>query len=474
MRRELDSTRPNARPTRRNPRIHLLADVWLLTIIAIVVATGIPWFTSGLEVDVGTATWGVLAIGGIQVALTVLASPSPPDGSWRDRALTLLDVAGVILMGFVWEHVGALQNPMFLTIFGLPVLGAIFISRWHPFLIAVVSIVVVGIAVVSEAPELRWYAVRLFGEGGWLRGLLHEGAAPRPSFSGFYAPPSYLVVLLEVFAIALIGCALAAEYLGTIFERVNARSILAREEAERAQELWATLIERLPLPALLIDVDTRQVIGASQLAAHYLQVEGSVEGRRLFDVLKVSYPEIVDDLIDGAVSASAAPVTVIRVADQVRLTRLRSTQLRALHLAHAGRRLTFLTIEDITEAFCLKAALDTSEHAAVVVDARGRVLAFNEHLIGLFGRVEVGADVTQWLPQAGPDLRWWEPGLVGRRKMHIEIGSRVYLLTSSVIPLAGEEDRISSVTFLPIAKAGTTDPPGSSTTVLTRTMRQAR
>src|SRR5579862_1635147 len=172
MRRELDSTRPNARPTRRNPRIHLLADVWLLTIIAVVVATGIPWFTRGLEVDVGMATWGVLAIGGIQVALTVLASPSPPDGSWRDRALTLLDVAGVILLGFVWEHVGALQNPMFLTIFGLPVLGAIFISRWHPFLIAVASIAVVAMAVVSEAPELRWYAVRLLGEVGWLRGLL--------------------------------------------------------------------------------------------------------------------------------------------------------------------------------------------------------------------------------------------------------------------------------------------------------------
>jgi PAS domain-containing protein len=276
-----------------------------------------------------------------------------------------------------------------------------------------------------------------------------------------------------VFTIALIGCALAAEYVGTIFERIDARSMLARDEAERGQELWATLIERLPLPALLIDVDTMQVIAASKLAANYLQVEGlPLEGRSLFDVVRVSYPEIVNELISGAVNV--APVTVIRVADQLRLTQLRSTQLRALHLAHKGHRLTFLTIEDITEAFCLKAALDTSEYAAVVVDARGRVLAFNQLLTGLFGGVEVGADVAQWLPQAGPDLRWWEPGLTGRRKMHIEIGSRIYLLTSSVIALAGEEERISSVTFLPVANAGTTDPFGSSTTVVTRTMRQSR
>jgi PAS domain-containing protein len=474
MRLKLDSTQSIARPSSRNPRIHLLADVWLLTIIAIVVATGVPWYTSGLEVDVGAATWGVLAIGGIQVALTILASPSPSDGSWRDRALTLLDVAGVIIMGFVWEHVGAFQNPMFLTIFALPVIGAIFLSRWHPFLIAAVSILVVAIAAVSEAPELRWYASGLFGDGAWMRGLLgREVTAPQPSFSGFYAPPSYLVALLEVFTIALIGCALAAEYVGTIFQRIDARSMLARDEAERGQELWTTLIERLPLPALLIDVDTMQVIAASKLAADYLQVEGlPLEGRSLFDVVRVSYPEIVNELISGAVSV--APVTVIRVADQLRLTQLRSTQLRALHLAHKGRRLTFLTIEDITEAFCLKAALDTSEYAAVVVDARGRVLAFNALLIGLFGGVEVGADVAQWLPQAGPDLRWWEAGLTGRRKMHIEIGSRIYLLTSSVIALAGEEERISSVTFLPVAKAGTTDPFESSTTRVTRTRRESR
>lgn len=474
MRLKLESASSIARPISRDGRIHLLADVWLLTIIAIVVATGVPWYTSGLQVDVGAATWGVLAIGGIQVALTILAAPSPSNRIWRDRALTLLDAAGVILMAFVWQHVGGFQNPMFLAIFALPVTGAIFLSRWHPFLIAAVGILVVVIAAVSEAPELRWYASGLIGDGEWLRGLLgREVSASQPSFSGFYAPPSYQVVLLEVFTIALIGCALAAEYIGTIFERIDARSALARDEAQRGQELWGTLIEGLPLPALLVDVDTLQIIAASKSAANFLGAEGlPLEGRNLFNVVSVSYPEIVNELISGAVST--APVTVIRVGDQLRLAQLRSTQLRALHLAHKGHRLTFLTMEDITEAFCLKAALDASEYAAVVVDARGQVLAFNQPLSGLFGGVEVGADVSHWLPQAGPELRWWEPGLSGRRKMHVEIGSRIYLLTSSMISLAGEDERISSVTFLPVAKAGATDPFGSGTPVVARTMGQLR
>ena len=69
-----------------------------------------------------------------------------------------------------------------------------------------------------------------------------------------------------------------------------------------------------------------------------------------------------------------------------------------------------MTIEDATEVFCLKAALEASEYAALVVDARGRVLAFNKLAVGLFGSVEVGADAAQLLPQ--PIGR---PALVGTR-----------------------------------------------------------
>ena len=468
MRPDLDSTQLIPHPVWENPRVHLLDDIWLLTIVAILIATGVPWLAGSFEVDVGTAGWGLLALGGIHIAFTLLASPTRPHGRWHGRAMTLLEVAGVILIGFVWQHVGALQNPMFLTVFALPVIGAIFLSRWHPYFIAALSVCVVGFVALAQAPELRWYASGLLGGDTWLAWLFgRQNTVPQPSFSGFYAPSSYLIVLLEVFTIVLFACAVAAEYVGIIFERLNAQSVMARTEAERGQELWASLIERLPLPALLIDPATLRVVTSSEFAVTYLGGgEMPLEGRNLFEALRFSYPDTVHELIVG--SDGAAPWTVIRVADQLRVT-----QARVLHVMHKGRRLALLTIEDATEVFCLKAALDTSEYAALVVDARGRIQAFNKRAEWLFGGVETGADAAQLLP---PDAgsRWWDPGLNERRKMHVEIGPRLYQVTSSAIALSGEEERIFTVSFLPVAKGGTADPFGTSSTIVTKTLEQLR
>jgi hypothetical protein len=422
-------------------------------------------------VELGMASWGLLALGGVHVAFTMLASPSRSHGKWRDRALTMLDITGVILIGFVWRHVGGLQNPMFLTVFALPVIGAIFLSRWHPYLIALVSILAVGIVSLSQAPELRWYASGLLGNDIWLTWLFGtQSSVPQPSFSGFYAPSNYLIVLLEVFAVMLLGCAVAAEYVGTIFERLNAHIVMARTEAERGQEMWAGLIERLPLPALLIDPDTLRVVASSEFATIYLRAgEMPLEGRPIFEALRLSYPDVVHELIVG--SDGGAPLTIIRISDQLRVT-----HVRVLHVAHKGRRLALLTIEDATEVFCLKAALDTSEYAALVIDARGLVLAFNKPAGALFGGAEVGADAAKLLAQQQPvaGARWWEPGITGRRKMHIEIGPRIYQVTSSAVALAGEEERIFTVAFLPVARAGSSDPFATGSTVVTTTLSQLR
>ncbi len=465
----VESTQLIPRPVWENPRVHLLDDIWLMTIVAILVATGVPWFASGFEVNLGMASWGLLALGGLHVAFTMLASPSRSHGRLRDRMLTVLDIVGVALVAFIWQHVGALQNPMFLSVFALPVIGAIFLSRWHPYLIAAVSVVCVCIVAFSQAPELRWYASGLIGNDYWLTWLFgNQSSVAQPSFSGFYAPSNYLIVLLEVYAILLFACAVAAEYVGTIFERLNAHIVMARTEAERGQEMWAGLIERLPIPALLIDPDTSRIVATSEHATIYLRAsEMPLEGRPLFEAIRFSYPDIVQELVLG--SDGGAPGTVIHVGEQ-----LRFTQIRVLHVAHKGRRLALLTIEDATEVFCLKAALDTSEYAAFVIDARGLVLAFNKPAGGLFAGAEVGADAAQLLAQPDAPPRWWEPGLTGRRKMHVEIGPRIYQVTSSAISLAGEEERIFTVAFLPVARAGVADPFATGATVVTTTLGQLR
>jgi hypothetical protein len=464
----LDSTQLIPRQVWENPRVHLLDDIWLLTIVAILIATAGPWLVGGVELDIATAGWGLLALGGIHVAFTSLP-PSTPSARWHDRALTLLDVVGVMAIGFIWQHVGALQNPMFLTVFALPVIGSIFLSRWHPYLIAAVSVLVVGLVTLSQAPELRWYASGLLGSDAWLNWLFgQQSTMPAPSFSGFYAPSSYLLVLLEVFTIGLFACAVAAEYVGLIFERLDAHTVMARREAERGQELWMSLIEQLPLPALLIDPATLQVVSCSESSIAYLRgSEMPLEGRGVFEALRFSYPDTIQELIAGA--DGVAPQSVIHVADQLRVT-----QVGVLHVAHKGRRLALLTIEDMTELFCVKATLDTSEYAALAVDARGRLLTFNKHAAGLFGRMEVGADARQLLPHLEGSPGWWEPGLTGRRKMHIEIGLRIYQVTSSAIALAGEEESIFTVSLLPVGKAGAPDLSATGSIAVTTTMEQLR
>ena len=440
--------------------MHLLDDIWLMTLAAIVLATGIPWLLSGFEIDVRTASWGLLALGALHVAFTMLASANAPQTRWRSRLLTLLDLSGVILIGFIWQHVGAVQNPVFLAIFVLPVIGSIFLSRWHPYLLAGVSVLVAAVVALSAAPELRWYVSGLFGNDGQLAGLFGDQSSTySASFSGFYAPSSYVVVLLEVFAVAILACAGAAEYLGTIFERLNYYILTARSEAERGQELWAALIERLPLPSLLIDPDTMRVVASSDSAVKYLRAgDNLLEGRELTDVVQLSYPDIIQELIVG--TDGEVPATVLRIGEQLRVT-----QIRVLHVAHKGRRLALMSVDDTTEAFCVKAALDTSEYAAVVLDARARVLALNKPAAGLFAGAQLGMDAIRLLPDTGSGLPWWEPGLTGRRKQHIEIGPRVFQVTSSAVVLGGEEERIFTVSFLPVARAGTPDPFGANSTV---------
>lgn len=443
-----DATELLPAPSWSDPRVHLLDDTWLLTIFAILLATALPWLVSAFDIHFVAASLGLLALGAIHIAFTVLERPARTGE--RPALLTALHVAGVLIVGFIWMHAGGLQNPAFLMVFALPVIGAIFLSRWQPYLMALLAIVVVGAVALAQAPELRWYAPGLNAAGAWLATVLdQEGAATNVPFPGFYAPSGYFVVLLEVFAILVFACAVAAEYLGTIFERLHAHVDVARAEAQRGQEFWATLIEDLPLPALLVDTATLQILCASEQASEFCAA-GPVDGRSLFETIRFSYPDVVQELITEA--GGVAPLSMIQVGD-----RLRATEVRVQHMAQKGRRFALVVIHDKTEEFTVRAALDVIGQAALVIDSQGRILAFNKPALALFAGIEKDADASHVLSLTGMPARWWEPDLTGRRKMHVEIAPRIYQVTSSASPLPGEEERFYVVTFLPVARAAVGD-----------------
>ena len=439
-----DATQALPLPTWTDPRIHLLDDSWLLTIFAMLLATALPWLVSGFDIDFVKASLGLLALGAMHVAFVVMRRPVRIGE--RRPLLSALHIAGVFVVGFVWWHVGGLQNPAFLMVFALPIVGAIFLSRWQPYVMALVAVSIVGLVALIQAPELRWYVPGLSSGTGLA--LFSQGSMTIP-FAGFYAPSSYFLVLFEVFAIFIFASAVAAEYLGTIFERLHTNIDVALDEALRGQEFWATLIESLPLPALLVDVATLQIVYASGPAAEFSSSE-IVSGQRLFDTLHFSYPEMVQTLFTEA-AGGVAPLCMVRVGD-----RLRPTAVHVQHVAQKGRHFTLLLLQDRTDEFTTSMALDVTGQAVIVIDSQARIVAFNKPARALFARIDKNAEASALLALDDFPQRWWESGLTGRRKMQIEIGPRIYEVTSTAAALPGEEERLHIVTFQPVARASPT------------------
>jgi PAS domain-containing protein len=435
-----------------DPRVHLLDDAWLLTIFAVLLAIALPWFVSGLRIEFAATTAGLLALAGVHVILAALSGVRPRSQKRETVWLSSLHALGVTTMAYIWHHAGGLQNPLFLAVFALPVIGSIFLSRWQPYLMAALATLLVVLAASSEAPELRWYTPGLDAAGGWLDTLLgRAGGGADPAFPTFYAPSQYFVVLLEVFAIMLFACAVAAEYLANIFDRLDAQMWAARAEAARGQELWSALVEQLPVPAVLLDAGTHEVVGASAAAVkRFLAGAEPIAGRDFFQAIQFSYPEPIERLIDGA--DGVEQLCMVRLGG-----RLLATEIRVQHLAQHGRRFALVVLNETTEDFCVKSALDVAEYATLVVESNGRVVALNKPARALFGGAAPGADLSSLVQQGNPATRWWDPGLSGRHKMHITVMRRMYQVTTNAVALPGEEARLYVVAFLPMARVAAED-----------------
>lgn len=429
-----------------DPRAHPLGDTWLLTIFTILLATGLPRVLNGLEVDFAVCALGLLTLAVIHVGFAVVAARLAGRPELRTRLLTALHLLGVVIVAFVWQRAGGLENPLLLAVFVLPVIGAVFISRWQAYLTAALSILAVALLASGQgqsAMEPRWYLPGFRAAADWLSSIDRlSGGAGRP-FPAFYAPAGYYAVLLEVFAVVLFSCAVAAEYVRAVYDRLNVQLAVARSETLRSRGLWTALMEELPLPAALIDADTHEILCASAVAAAWWGTRGgALTGRGLFEVVSFSYPEAIEALVSGR--DGVEPLCMVRLAGQ-----LRATEVRVQHIAQHGRRLALVTVSDATEAFCVKAALDAAEHAALVVDICGRVLALNRPARAVFPEARAGSELARLVPDAGAGAAWWDPGMSRCRKMHLTVRRRVYQVTATAVALPGEEERLYSLAFVP-------------------------
>jgi hypothetical protein len=80
------------------------------------------------------------------------------------------------------------------------------------------------------------------------------------------------------------------------------------------------------------------------------------------------------------------------------------------------------------------------------------VIEFNKPSLALFPGLQKNANAAELLVLPGAGEQWWAPGLTGRRKMHVEITPRTYQVTTSSLPLPGEDAQLYVATFLPVAR----------------------
>jgi hypothetical protein len=417
-----------------DPRAHPLGDTWLLTIFTTLLALGLPRVASAMQVDFVACSLGLLALAVLHVGFTVVGARMAPGPGVRTRLLIALHLSSVLIVAFIWQRAGGLQNPLFLGVFVLPVIGAVFISRWQSYITAALSIVAVAVMGSGQVPAAAAWASAI--------GRL-TGGADRP-FAAFYAPAAYYSVALQVFAVVMFACAISAEYLRTLYDRLKVQGTTARTEALRSERLWSSLVEGLPFAAALIDVDSQEILAASAMALGKWGSQGrAIAGRQLFDVLQFSYPEPIEALIGGG--GGVEPLSMVRLGGQ-----LVATEVRVRHIEQSGRRTALVTVRDTTEALCVRAALDAAEHAALVVDACGCVLVLNRPARGLFPDAKVGSEVAELVPEAQATA-WWDPGTSRCKRMHLTVARRAYRVTATAISLPGEEERIYVIAFVPVA-----------------------
>ena len=452
----IDDREPLAARAWSDPGIHLLDDTWLLTIFAVLLATALPWVLSGFDVNFVAASLGLVILGAVHFGFVTLGRRGGTPG--RRGILMALHIAGVLTAGFIWINVGGLQNPAFLIVFALPVVGAIFLSRWQPYAMAVLAILLTSAVALAQIPELRWYEPNLNAIGVWLGRVLNSDGSSAAPFRGFYAPSSYYIVLLQVFAILILAAAVAAEYLGTIFERLRVNLEAAHSDAESSAVLWSTLLVDLPVPAFLVEPETLHIVCSSERAREVCSVSPA-EGRSLLETVRFSHPDVIQQLITG--NGGISNLAMLHLQDQ-----LLATEVRVRHTSQGGRRLALVTIQDEMGDFTLRAALDVVGRAVLIIDSRGRVIEFNKPALALFAGLQQGAEAATLLPGAEMPERWWQPGPGSRRKMHMEIAPRIYQVATSALPLPGEDEHLYVVTFLPIARAAASDSTSSQPTLV--------
>lgn len=175
----------------------------------------------------------------------------------------------------------------------------------------------------------------------------------------------------------------------------------ARRAKRRAESLFQSVLRASPVPSVLVDSTTRQIVDGSD-AFRRVFVDGKPYrvDRGLFDVVEFTQPERIEQLI--ARGSGTAWAAVYHATEDARMA-----NVRCYSFEHEGVSYAYLTIEDVTEQQYLKAAFDAVPDPLLIIGPRRQLMYANRAAEAVFGTLYFGTDAGPLLRQEGEEEGWW-------------------------------------------------------------------
>jgi hypothetical protein len=419
-------------------------NVWFLTLFAILLATGIPWYLRILDISFGRIIWGLFGCN-----LFLLVSNAAIKAYPRTHALQIIvglqHCVGIFTVGLLWHFAGNVQNPFFLIVLALPLIaGSLVMSPWQSYTSAFLLVGSVLTIVWIDAPDLRWSVLQIHLLPDWLSRFLPVpvGAFPQP-FPDLNTNPSYLFTLVITLLLGIAAVVLLSESWNSFLLRLYNRIASSRTALDESKSMSMEVLRASPWPAALVYRDTFQIAQASQgfLDCMVLRPEQLQHGT-LFDLVRFSDPEAVENLIRER--GGELPLAVHRVGDDLRITRLKVHVMQ-----NAGSGLAYVSFVDFTDQHCTGVALAAVEHALVVLSASQRILYFNGPAKDIFPSLDTGADASTQLQVENLPAGWWDVGDHNRRERQVQVNAHCYRAVCSVGRIPGERSALTILMLYP-------------------------
>jgi hypothetical protein len=420
-------------------------SVWFLTLFAVLLATGIPWYLRILDISFGRIVWGLFGCNLFLLA-TNAAVKARPKIRGLQIVVGLQQCVGILTVGMLWHFAGNVQNPFFLIVLALPLIaGSLVMSPWQSYSSALLLMGSVLTVVWFDAPDLRWSVLQTHLLPDWLSRFLPVpvGAFPQP-FPDLNTSPSYLFTLVITLLLGITVVVLLSESWNSFLFRLYTRIASSRSALDKSESMSMEVLRASPWPAALIYRDTFQIAQASQgfLDSMILRPE-QVQNGTLFDLVRFSDPEAVQDLIRER--GGELPLAVYHIGDDTRIARLKVHEMQ-----NAGSGLAYIGFSDLTDQHYLGATLAAVEHALVVLSSTQRVLYFNSAATNIFTTLDTGVDASTHLQVENLPNGWWDVGDHNRRERQVQVNAHHYRAVCSAGRIPGERASLTILMLYPI------------------------